>query len=367
MRHATHMSLAGEDFGHETLLVRRGARGGVPIIIAVQSTALGPSLGGCRMWSYPTLEDGVHDALRLSRAMTLKAAAAELPLGGGKAVVCLPPGAHPPRGSQRELILRDLADSIELLGGSYITAEDVGTTSSDMALISEWTTHVVGRPGAQGGGGDPGAFTAAGVEAALRACFAHTFGSRGVGERSVAIVGAGSVGGALARRLARKGARLVLADVDPAKQELARGLGAEWMRPAEALRAHVDAVAPCALGGAIDARLAEELDCRIVCGAANNQLTDDRWAERLAERGILYAPDFIVNAAGLINVWLELTGYDADEAQRRAAAIEDVLARVIARAESTHATPLQAAMELASERLAAGAGDGVAAALHPAL
>lgn len=366
MAPAPQLSFEGEGFAHETLLVRRGPRGGVPIIIAVHSTVLGPSLGGCRMWSYPTLEHGVRDALRLSRAMTLKAAAAELPLGGGKSVVCLPAGSPSPRGGQRERILRDLAESIELLGGAYITAEDVGTSSSDMALISEWTTHVVGRPGAQGGGGDPGAFTAAGVEAALRACFTHVFGSRGLVGRSVAIVGAGSVGGALARRLARKGATLVVSDVDPAKRSLAHDLGAQWMQPAQALRAEVDAIAPCALGGVIDATLAEELRCRIVCGAANNQLTDDALAARLAARGILYAPDFIVNAAGLINVWLELTGYDADEAQRRAAAIEDALSRVLARAERVRATPLEAALELAGERLAAAAGHTAEAALHPA-
>jgi leucine dehydrogenase len=354
----------GERFEGETLLARRGPRSGLVVIIAVHSTVLGPALGGCRMWNYPTVESAVNDALRLSRAMTLKAAAAELPLGGGKAVICLERGAERPQGSGREAILRDLADSIELLGGAYITAEDVGTTMADMALLAQWTEHVVGRPARHGGGGDPGSFTAAGVESAMRACCEQCFGGRSLAERSVAIVGVGSVGGALARRLKRSGAELVLADVDPAKEAMARALGAVWMDPRDALRARVDILAPCALGGVIDAQLVPQLRCRIVCGAANNQLASDELAERLQRLGILYAPDFIVNAAGLINVSLELTGYDADEAQRRAAGIETVLARVLARARSTGSTPLHAASELASKRLsAARASDRPASAL----
>ena len=341
----------GERYEHETLLVRRGPRSGLPTVIAVHSTALGPALGGCRMWSYATLEGAVADALRLSRAMTLKAAVARLPLGGGKAVIRLPAGVERPRGVFREALLHDFAEAIERLGGSYITAEDVGTTSADMARLGRWTEHVVGRPAEQGGGGDPAAFTAAGVEAALHACFEHVFGARTLARRSVAIVGVGSVGGALALRLARRGVRLVLADIDPAKRALARALGAGWMSTADALRARVDALAPCALGGVIDAELVPELRCRIICGAANNQLAGDELADRLAAERILYAPDFVVNAAGLINVSLELTGYDAARAQRRAAAIETVLSDVLTRARDAGETPLRAATDLAHERL----------------
>ena len=352
---AVGVSGLGERCDHEALLVRRGPRSGVPAIIAVHSTVLGPALGGCRMWGYDMVADAVSDALRLSRAMTLKAAAAELPLGGGKTVICLPAGSDPPRGAFREQIMHDVAESIELLDGSYITAEDVGTTSDDMALLAGWTAHVVGRPAAQGGGGDPGALTAAGVEAALRACFEHALGSRRLAERSVAIVGVGSVGGALARRLKRRGVRLVLADIDPAKEALARALGAAWVSPRDALRAPVDALAPCALGGVIDAELVPALQCRVICGAANNQLADEGLAERIAARRILYAPDFIVNAAGLINVSLELTGYDGEEAQRRAAGIEAVLARLLASAARSGVAPLVAATELAARRLRSGA------------
>jgi leucine dehydrogenase len=350
------LQLTQERDGHETLLVRRGRRSAVTSIVAVHSTALGPALGGCRMWSYATLEEAVTDALRLSRAMTLKAAVAGLPLGGGKSVICLPAGASAPTGAEREAILHDFAEALELLDGSYITAEDVGTHSSDMALLAQWTSHVVGRPRQEGGGGDPGAFTAAGVEAAVRASLREAFGSPEPGGRSVAIVGAGSVGGALARLLTADGAELVLADIDPAKQTLADELGASWMSPAEALRAEVDVLAPCALGGVIDRELLPALRCGVICGAANNQLAEDTLAMSLAERGILYAPDFVVNAAGLINASLELTGYDGSEARERAAGIETVLERVFERASETYATPLAAAVELAQERLREAGG-----------
>jgi leucine dehydrogenase len=307
------------------------------------------------MRSYATLEEAVTDALRLSRAMTLKAAVAGLPLGGGKSVIRLAPGACAPEGEAREAILHDFSEALELLGGSYITAEDVGTHSEDMALLAHWTSHVAGRPRQEGGGGDPGAFTAAGVEAAIRACLREAFGSPEPAGRTVAIVGVGSVGGALARLLHAEGAELVLADIDPAKRALALELGARWMEPAEALRAQVDVLAPCALGGVIDARLLAALRCRVICGAANNQLAEDGLAQELAARSILYAPDFVANAAGVINVSLELTGYDTTEAQHRAEQIEPVLEGVFARATREATTPLQAAVELAQERLAATA------------
>jgi leucine dehydrogenase len=215
---------------------------------------------------------------------------------------------------------------------------------------------VVGRPHGEGGGGDPGAFTAAGVAAAIRASLREAFGSPEPSGHSVAIVGVGSVGGALARLLAADGAELVLADIDPGKRALAHELGARWMSPAEALRADVDVLAPCALGGVIDGELLPALRCSVICGAANNQLAEDALASRLAERSIVYAPDFVVNAAGLINVSLELTRYDGAEAQGRAAEIETVLERVFARARETHTTPLAAAVELAHERLGEAGG-----------
>lgn len=339
---------------HEQLLVRRGPRTGVYMVVAVHSTVLGPALGGCRIWSYATLQAAVDDALRLSRAMTLKAAAAGLRLGGGKGVIWMPAGLSPTWALRHEM-LRDFADTVNELGGSYITAEDVGTTSRDMAVLASFCEHVVGRPREQGGSGDPGEYTAAGVEAAMRACLFREFGSPEPVSRSVAIVGLGSVGERLARRLARLHANLLLSDIDARKVTLARELGARWIEPAEALRAEVDVLAPCALGGMIDDDLAEQLRCRIVCGAANNQLATEGVADRLAARGILYAPDFIVNAGGLSNVALELTGYDATVAIRRAADIQHVLARVLGHADAVGVTPLQAATQLAYRWLEAAA------------
>jgi leucine dehydrogenase len=293
--------------------------------------------------------------------MTLKAAVAGLPLGGGKAVVRLPDGEI----RDRAALLRDVADAVNTLGGRYITAEDVGSTSADMALLAQFTSHVVGRPTAGGGSGDPGDFTAAGVLAAMRAACREVYGTAELSGRTVAIIGLGSVGASLARLLAAAGARLELCDIDPSKRGLADALGARWIsRPELAHTAAVEILAPCALGGLIDARRVEELRCRIVCGAANNQLDGDEQADRLAARGILYAPDFIVNAGGLINVALELTGYDLGLATRRADDIEASLGRILVSAREAGATPLAAAKELAARRIAASSALRAEAALR---
>jgi leucine dehydrogenase len=339
---------------HELVLVRRGPRTGAHTIVAVHSTVLGPALGGCRLWRYARLDDAVDDALRLSGAMTLKAAAARLDLGGGKSVI-FPPLDLDLTGSSRVRLLEDFAETVNMLGGRYITAEDVGTTSADMDVLSRLSRWVVGSPKRNGGSGDPGEFTAVGVHAAIRACLWAHFGSAELSGRSCAIVGVGHVGEPLARRLYEEGVALVLSDVDRSKRALADELGAEWLSPYDALRADVDVLAPCALGGVIDARLAEELSARIVCGSANNQLTDRSVAEVLHAHGVLYAPDFIVNSGGLINVSLELTGYDSGVALARVGRIEGELARIFEHAERASITPLAAAEELAHEWLAAHA------------
>jgi leucine dehydrogenase len=331
---------------HEVLLVRRGRRTGAHTIVAVHSTVLGPALGGCRLWRYETLEDAIDDALRLSGAMTLKAAAARLPLGGGKSVI-FPPLDLDLTGSARMRLLEDFADTVNMLEGRYITAEDVGTTPSDMDVLSRHSRWVVGAPTAHGGSGDPGGFTAAGVRAAMRACLWSRFGSADPRGKSCAIVGVGHVGKPLARLLHTDGAELVLSDVDESKRALAQELGAAWLSPEEALRADVDVLAPCALGGVIDAHLVDELSASIVCGSANNQLTTPGIAEMLHAHGVLYAPDFIVNSGGLINVSLELTGYDRDVALARVERIEGDLARILEHAEAASITPLAAAEELA--------------------
>ncbi len=342
---ASERARGGDASEHELLLVRRGPRTGAHTIVAVHSTVLGPALGGCRLWRYRSLPHAIDDALRLSRAMTLKAAVARLALGGGKAVI-FPPAGLELTGASRRALLEDFAETVNTLDGRYITAEDVGTTASDMGVLSSLSEHVVGAPAYSGGSGDPGDFTAAGVQAAMHACCERRFGSRELSGRSVAIVGVGHVGEPLARRLAAAGARLVLGDIDAAKAPLAAELGAVWAAPADALRADVDVLAPCAMGGVLDGALAMRMRARVVCGSANNQLAEESVADMLAARGILYAPDFIANAGGLINVALELTGYDRELALGRIAGIENVLANVLDHAEHSGATPLAAALAL---------------------
>jgi leucine dehydrogenase len=342
---------------HEELVVRRGRRTGAYTIVAVHSTVLGPALGGCRLWRYESSAAGARDALRLSRAMTFKAAAAGLALGGGKGVICAEPGP-PPTGAHRRDLLHDFADTVNVLDGSYLTAEDVGTSARDMAVIADRTRHVTGLAHSRGGSGNPSPFTARGVEAAMRACCERVFGSRDLRGRTVSIVGTGHVGSALAKRLDRAGARLTLSDIDPAKRELADRLGARWTDPSAALLADVDVVAPCALGGAIDEVNVSRLRARVVCGAANNQLAHDGLADDLAAHGILFAPDFIVNAGGLINISVEFDegGYDPAEARRRVDGIERTMSGILDQAEAAGATPLIAADRLARRNLHSAGG-----------
>ena len=342
---------------HEELVVRRGRRSGAYTIVAVHSTALGPSLGGCRLWRYESSAAGARDALRLSRAMTFKAAAAGLRLGGGKGVICAEPGP-PPKGAGRRALLHDFADTVNVLAGSYVTAEDVGTGARDMAVIAERTEHVSGLGRSRGGSGNPSPFTARGVEAAMRACCDHLFGSRDLRGRTVSIVGGGHVGSELAKRLAKAGAKLLLADIDPAKRELADRVQARWTDPSTALLADVDVVAPCALGGAIDEVNVGRLRANVVCGAANTQLAHDGLADDLAARGILSAPDYVVNAGGLINISVEFDdgGYDPTEARRRVDAIEQTMREILADAAAAGATPLSAADARARRNLHARGG-----------
>ena len=339
-------------FDHEELVVRKGRRSGAYTVVAVHSTALGPALGGCRMWRYESSAAGARDALRLAWAMTFKAAAAGVPLGGGKGVICADPG-RAPSGKRRRDMLLDFADTVNALEGRYVTAEDVGTSARDMAIIARGTKHVTGLARTRGGSGDPSPFTALGVEAAIRACCAKRFGSRELKGRTVAIVGAGRVGSNLARRLSRAGARLIVADIDASKRDVVKKLsGARWAEPSKALTADVDVLSPCALGGAIDPTTIAHLRCKVVCGSANNQLAHEGLAEDLAAHDILYAPDFIANAGGLINIAVELEGYDPARARRRAVAIEQTMALVLEQAEADGVTPVEAAYDVARARLA---------------
>jgi leucine dehydrogenase len=325
---------------HEEVVVRRGERSGAEVIVAIHSTALGPALGGLRMWAYGSALEALGDALRLSAGMTYKAAAAGLDLGGGKGVIRAPAGNDPLDPSLREAMLLDFAELVESLDGHYITAEDVGTGTCDMTTIHGVTEHVTGLPPEDGGSGDPSPFTAMGVEAAIRACVAYRRGAPDLDGLSIVVVGLGHVGSRLAARLVASGAKLTVADADPSKRGLAERLGARC-----------DVLAPCALGGVVDEATIGSLGAGIICGAANNQLADERLANKLAERGVIYAPDFIANAGGLINVYREHCGLDEDWAREHAMDIESTMARILAIAEDRGIVPLDAAYELARERL----------------
>ncbi len=341
-----------ETLDHEDVIVRRGRRSGLYTFIAVHSTLRGPSLGGCRMWGYLDSREALRDVLRLSRAMTYKSAVADLPLGGGKGVIMTALGASL-SSERRTAALLDFGDAVESLGGRYITAEDVGTSSRDMRVIAERTRHVAGLPRRRGGSGDPSPFTALGVESAIRACCERVFGSSSLRGRTAAVVGLGHVGSRLAKRCARAGANLVLSDIDPRKRSLAEELGAGWAPPERALEVEVDVLAPCALGGVLDHSTVPRLRCPIIAGAANNQLASESVADLLAERKILWAPDFVANAGGIINIAEELHGYDAAAARRRVRRIGEIVLDIFDRAEAAGTTPLSAAMDLARQRLVA--------------
>jgi leucine dehydrogenase len=327
---------------HEEVRVRRGRRSGLTVAVAVHRTVGGRALGGCRAYPYASPDDAVRDVERLATAMSFKAAAAGLALGGGKGVIALPAGADP---GLRRAALEDFAELVESFGGRYVTAQDVGTSAADMKLIAGLTRHVAGP----GGAGDPSPYTAHGVEVAIRASLRSAADLPGA---HVVVAGLGNVGSALARRLARVGARLTVTDADPDKRVLAEELCADWVLPDDALDVDAEVFAPCAMGGVIDRCAVERLRAPIVAGAANNQLSSDDVADALRRRGIRWAPDFVANAGGLIAVAAELDGFDRYRVEKSIEAIGGTLADVYELADAAGTSTLIAAQELARERLA---------------
>ena len=343
------------DFSHERVEVVTGARSGLFITVALHSSVLGSALGGARLWSYPHWSDALGDALRLSAAMTLKNAAAGLDAGGGKSVIGLPVGETLDADRRRAAFL-DLGDAVELMGGAYRTAEDVGSTTDDMLTVSERTEHVVGLPSTVGGSGEPAGPTSLGVYESLRAVISHIWGSDTVENRRVTISGLGQVGGRLAERLAKEGAQLVVTDINPVRRETAERFGATWAEPGTEHLVPTDVFVPAGIGGILTNEVIDALDTRAVCGPANNPLADRSGADRLANRGILYAPDFVVNAGGVIYLDLEAKKIGShDEIMAKVAGIGDTVRRILRDAEERRVTPLSAAEELAASRLRAGA------------
>jgi leucine dehydrogenase len=338
---------------HERVVVVQGQRTGLTIIIAVHSTALGQAAGGCRMWRYASWRDGLDDALRLSQAMTWKSALAGLPLGGGKSVIALPP-AYELNPDERRNVMLDLGDVVESLGGAYGVAEDVGTTAEDLLVASERTRYAYCLPESAGGSGEPSAPTAVGVYEAIRATCEHVFGADTVAGRTFTVIGLGQVGGRLARRLATDGAQLTVTDIDPTKRTVADELGARWIEPDGAYAEPCDVLVPAALGGVLTPAVVESLRCRAIVGPANNQLADDDVAELVAARGIVWAPDFVVNAGGVVyGALVDVGGVSPDDALAKVREIGATLRRVYALAAETATTPAAAALSLARQRVAA--------------
>jgi leucine dehydrogenase len=337
------------EFRYEQLVFCHDKATGLRAIIAIHDTTLGPALGGCRMWPYSTEAEAVTDALRLARGMTYKAAASGLNLGGGKSVII-----GDPHKDKTEALFRSLGRYVETLGGRYIVAEDVGISTGDINYVQVETSYVVGVDVTYGGSGDPSPFTALGVLQGMRACAEEVFGTTSLEGRTVAVQGLGHVGYHLCRLLHDEGAHLMVVDLEPEATERAvREFCAKAVEPDEILRIPCDIFAPCALGAVINDQTLPLLRCQIVAGSANNVLDESRHGETLAERGILYAPDYVINAGGLINVADELEGYSERRAKGRVMRIEDSVRRIIAISKRDGVPTNVAADTLALERIAA--------------
>ena len=350
---------APQDDHHERVVIHQDRESGLRLIVAVHSTALGPSLGGMRLRRYPGgLREALDDVLALARTMTLKSSAAGLDLGGGKAVM-LADGRDDRRAERLERAARVIDD----LDGAYITAEDIGTTTADMDLIARHTRFVVGRSRERGGRGDPSPVTAETVFRAVRCGLAAACGSSELDGRRVGVIGLGKVGYALAAKLMGAGANVVACDLDGERTErFAYELGGHVAPSAEAVMAlDLDVLSPCAAGGMIDPALATSIDCRVVAGAANNPLTGRAAAEALQRRGILYVPDFLANCGGLIHVASEWHGEDEQIVGDRIDRAAERLELAIATAVAEGSTPVEVAERQALERVEAARSAMVAA------
>lgn len=332
--------------GHEQVMFCYDAASGLKAIIAVHNTNLGPALGGCRFWPYATEEEAIKDVLRLSRGMTYKAALANLELGGGKSVII-----GDPQKDKTPEKLRAFGRFLNRLGGLYKTAEDVGTSPADMTIIHQETPYVVGLEVKEGGSGDPSIHTALGVFSGIRACVFYRLGQDHLNGIRVAVEGLGHVGIDLVRRLSEAGASLVVTDINQSLvQKVVHQFGAMAVAPDEIFSADVDVFAPCALGGIINDETIPQLKCKIVAGSANNQLAEPYHAGALEKRKILYAPDYIINAGGLISVTYEGPHYDVEAVKNHVSGIYFTLLEIFETAKAFHMTTSDASDRIARER-----------------
>jgi leucine dehydrogenase len=333
------------EMGHEEIVMCSDPSVGYKGILAIHSTRLGPALGGTRFWQYATDEEAITDALRLSRGMTYKNAVAGLHLGGGKSIII---GDN--KTKNREKIFRAHGRFVETLGGRYITAEDVGTSTRDMSYVQMETKHVAGLAGKSG---DPSPVTAHGVFRAVQASANRKWGSDSLEGKTVAVQGCGSVGSYLAGELHEAGAKLIVSDIDAAKTaRVEKATGAKVVQGDAIFSADADIFSPCALGGIINDKTIPKLKAQIVAGGANNQLLEERHGDELQRRRILYAPDYVANAGGVINVYGEVVGWDAQRALDKADDIYDTILKVFDIAEAKKIPTYEAADRLAEQRLA---------------
>jgi leucine dehydrogenase len=337
------------ELGHEQVTLFHHRDSGLRCIVAIHNTVLGPALGGLRMWPYVSETDAVRDVLRHSADMTYKAAIAGLNLGGGKAVLI-----GNPETDKSEALLRALGRFIHSLGGRFIVTEDVGANAEDMELVRQETPYVVGALRENAGGGDPSRFTALGALHGIRACLEFKYGHADLDRASFAVQGAGHVGYHLVKLLRAAGAKVFVTDINEERvEQVVDECGAEAVSMAEIYDVEATVFSPCALSAVINEDTLPRLRCAIVAGGANNQLESEELGTELERRGILYAPDYAINAGGLINTAMELDGYNPERALRSVARIHDVIARILDLGNRSKIPTWQAARRLAEERIAA--------------
>jgi len=334
-------------YGHEQVVFCHNKDAGLKAIIAIHNTVLGPALGGTRMWPYQSEAEALNDVLRLSRGMTYKNAVAGLNIGGGKAVIIGDPAKD-----KSEALFRAFGQFVESLSGRYITAEDVGIDVNDMEYVYRETEYVTGVHQVHGGSGDPSPFTAYGALQGLLATLNRKFGDEDVGKYSYAVQGLGHVGMEYVKLLKERGAKIFVTDINKALVDKAVSeYGAEAVGLDEIYDVPADVYSPCALGGTINPQTLPRLKCKVICGAANNQLADNEIGDEVVKRGILYAPDYAVNAGGVMNVALELDGYNRERAMRMMRTIYHNLARIYEISDRDGIPTYKAADRLAEERI----------------
>jgi len=337
-----------EKYEYEQIIFCQDKASGLKAIIAIHDTTLGPALGGTRMWTYANESEAIEDALRLARGMTYKNAAAGLNLGGGKTVII-----GDPKSDKSEALFRAFGRFVEGLNGRYITAEDVGTTESDMDMINLETDYVTGVSAGSGSSGNPGPVTALGIYKGIKAAAKEAFGSDSLEGKTVAVQGVGNVAFTLCEHLHEEGAKLIVTDINKeAIQRAVDKFGAIAVEPDEIYSQDADIFAPCALGAIINDETIPQFKFKVIAGSANNQLKENIHGDRIHEMGIVYAPDYVINSGGVINVADELDGYNRERALRRVAGIYDILGEIFNIARRDNIPTYVAADRLAEERIA---------------